>query len=196
VKSTVLALGLLSLLLMGRPAKADVATYEGLSSGAPIPNGYAGLNWNNFSALDTTGFEPSGYVNGVVSGTSVAYNGYGDPAAFSDSAFTLNSAYFTAAWNDGLNILVQGYLNSTLVNSVDFTVNTSGPTLETFNWLVDDVVFSSSGGTPHGYGGGGEHFAMDDLTFNAAVPEPSAIILLAIMLGMVGLMFRVVRKQI
>jgi hypothetical protein len=83
----------------------------------------------------------SGYVNGVVSGTEVAFTPYGDPAAFSGSPFTFNSAYFTAAWYDGLDIHVDGYLASTLVYSTDFIVNTvGGSKFETFNcWLMTSI---------------------------------------------------------
>jgi hypothetical protein len=87
--------------------------------------------------------DPRGFVNGAVSGTNVAFNLNAEPAAFSGSAFTFNSAYSTGAWNDGLNIHVEGYLASTLVHSIDFTVDATGPTLEIFNWVVDDVHFSS-----------------------------------------------------
>jgi hypothetical protein len=187
-----------TLLLTIRPARADI-TFDDLPSapyGAPITNGYAGLSWSNFYVLDTAAYQPSGYVNGVVSGTNVAYNGNGSAAAISDGAFTLNSAYFTAAWNDGLNVAVQGFLNGNLAHSLAFTVGTSGPTLVTFNWLVDAVTFSSSGGSDNrAYGGSGTHFAMDNLRINEAVPEPSAILLLTTMLALVGCTFRFSLKR-
>jgi hypothetical protein len=128
--------------------------------GTAIANGYHGLNWSNFYVLNTADYSGSvgenGYTNGTVSGTNVAYNGYGSPASFSGSNFTFNSAYFTAAWNNGLKIVVTGYEDSSPIDSLSFLVNPTGPTLETFNWSgIDEVGFSSSGGTSAGYDGGG-----------------------------------------
>jgi PEP-CTERM motif len=178
------ALGL-CMVIAPAAARAATITFDDLSgSENPVPNGYGGLNWGNFYYLnaDTYG-TPSGYQNGTVSHPNVAYNAFGSPANFSSATpFTLNSAYFTGAWNDGLMIEAQGFLGGSLVHDVIFTVNTSGPTLEKFNWTnVDNVNFISSGGTPHGYSGAGEHFAMDNLTINeAVVPEPASLTLLGL----------------
>src|SRR4051812_12856297 len=148
------------------------ATYEG-----PIPDGYHGLHWQNFWALDTSLLtNPSGYLNGVVSLNNVAFNGGGNSALFSTGTFDLNSAYLGAAWNDGLHVEVQGFTGSTLVYDNTYTVNTAGSTLINFNYLgVDSVKFISSGGTSHGYLGSGTHFLIDNLVIT--VPEPSAIAL-------------------
>jgi hypothetical protein len=83
-------------------ASAGVTTFEGATSGPPpIPNGFRGFNFTNIYAdanAPTTGY---GYAAGCVSPTTVAYNGFGDPAEFSVSngtKFDLNSVYMTAAW--------------------------------------------------------------------------------------------------
>jgi outer membrane autotransporter protein len=151
------------------------------AGGTLINNGYSGLNWNNFYTVDatTTTYRPSGYVNGVVSPNSVAFNGYGNPASFSvtTGAFTLVSGYFTGAWNNGLTIEVTGLSHGQVVDSTSFVVNTSGPTLETFNWSgIDTVELVSSGGTlnPAFSGvGAGEHFALDNLTLNFGPAVPT-----------------------
>jgi hypothetical protein len=152
------------------------------SGGIPIPNLYAGLQWNNFNVLNTTDpvYNPSGYLNGLISPRNVAYNAGGSPALFSSGGtFDLNSAYLTGAWNDGLNVEVQGFIGATLAYDHTYVIDSTAPTLIHFNYLgVTSVTFISSGGIPHpGYHGAGTHFAMDDLTLNV-VPEPSAALLL------------------
>src|SRR5450759_5191388 len=145
----------LSLAFCSMAASAHVFTFDDLSASATgtwIPNGYAGLNWSNFAVVNAPAYTilvgPNGYQNGLVSGTNVAFNSGGTEAITSGGVFTFNSAYFTAAWNDGLTISLTGYNGGSLVDSTSFVVNTSGPTLETLNWSnVDQVVFDSSGGT-------------------------------------------------
>ena len=77
--------------------------------GTPIGNGYGGLNWNNWYVLDTSiyGNGVNGYAHGLVSSPNVAYNSFGGPATFSaaSGAFTLDSFYLTAAWNNNLGAL-------------------------------------------------------------------------------------------
>jgi hypothetical protein len=166
-------------------ASAETLTFEGFSNMNPVPSGYGGLNWNNFSVLSDT--STSGYLNGIVSGTSVAYNSWANPASISSTtAFTLNSAFFTGAWNNGLTIHVTG--SGATNYSADIVVNTTSPTNYVFNWTgLTSVNFSSSGGTPAGYSGSGAHFAMDNMTINvAAVPEPETYALLLAGLGIIG----------
>lgn len=147
-----------------------------------IPPGYHGLNWANFYFANTAVLPPSGYVNGVVSGTWVAFNANGTPADLlqGSSPFTLNSGYFTAAWNDGLTLNVTGYVGGIATDFASFILNTSGPQLLTFDWTnLDDVFFVTSGGTNAGYIGTGTQFALDNLTVDqpVTVPEPASMTL-------------------
>ncbi len=159
-------------------APATTLTFDDLAlsstTGTVVPNGYGGLDWTNFFYLSELP-SPSGYLNGMVSPPSVAVNGYGQQASLSGFPFTFNSVYFTAAWNNGLDIQVLGYLDGVQVDSANFIVNTAGPTLENFNWQnVDTVTFTSSGGTQApGFAGGGTQFVVDDFTFNFVPPAPS-----------------------
>ena len=156
------------------------------------------FSWNNFDVLNTSTFQPSGYVNGTVSGDYVAYNMWGNPASLSSfSSFVFNGAYFTGAWNNGLGITVNGFLNGVQTLSETFQVNTDAPLWKSFGWTVDSLTFSTAGGVDAGLGGGGTHFAMDNFTYNevlSPVPEPETYAMLAVGLGLMGAFARR-RKQ-
>jgi len=134
-----------------------------------VPNGYGGLNWNNFETLDgiTYSGNPSGYLAGMVSISNVVFNADpGSPSSItSANPFNLFSAYLTAAWNDNLQLEAKGYTNGVLIYDNTYTLSATNPTLINFNFLgVTEVDFTSSGGTPHsGYSGGGTYFAMDNV---------------------------------
>lgn len=175
-------------------ASAQTITFDDISVSnfESISNGYAGFNWDNFGVENSTSNPGTGYDYGTVSGTNVAFNMWGETSAFSSqsSPFTFNSAYFTGAWNDGLSIQVDAFLAGALVNTMTFVVNSTGPTLEIFNWSnIDRLTFTSSGGTSAQYGGVGPHFAMDDMVVNEVVtpvPEPSTYAMMLVGLGLVG----------
>ncbi len=182
-------------LTVGTPAWAEMITFGNVSNdGSPIPisNGYAGLNWSNFylvNAVDLlSDIGPTGYSNGIVASPNVVYDGFGTIAETSASApFTFNSGYFTGAWCNDLNITVIGLLNGASLDTTTFTVNSTSPTLETFNWSgINEVEFVPLGGVRGNYSGSGTEFVMDDVTVNASytstaiVPSPSS---LACMLG-------------
>src|SRR5438067_1487916 len=122
-------------------AKADLINFDDfpVSGGnlKVIPNGYHGLAWSDFEVLNAKEAfaPPNGYIKGMVSPNNVAYNGGGLPASLSDGIFAFNSAYFTAAWRNGLTISIIGKLGGVTVDSTSFDVNTSGPTFKTFNWV-------------------------------------------------------------
>jgi hypothetical protein len=190
MKMVVLPFGLALMLCVFGVANAVVVTFDDLPGDeTQIPTGYNGFTWNNFHDLDGVHYasNPSGYGNGVISPNNVAYNSFGDAASITGPLFTFNSAYFTGAWNDGLNIEITGRLSGTTLFDQTIVVDSTGPTLFSPNWAgIDELDFFSSGGTSHGYisGGSGEHFAMDNFTYNA-VPEPTTMLLVGS--GLLGL---------
>jgi hypothetical protein len=164
-------------------AKALTVNFDDLPEAvAPISNGHAGLDWNNFYAFNHEANGPgvTGYENGRVSRQNVAFNAYGTPAEISSSGtFTFNSTYLTGAWNNGLNILVEGFQGGNSLFTRLVTVDSTSPTLFTFDWVgIDRLRFTSSGGVDAGYGGIGNHFAMDNFSFNKSittVPTPALL---------------------
>lgn len=176
---------------LSAPASAVTLTFDDVPTFTDVGAGYNGFDFSNFFALDTTQYGPSGYVNGMISLNNVLYNAYGDPAAISSpTAFQMTSAYLTGAWNDGLTVQVDGYKNNALIYTQNFIVDTAGPSFVHFNnALVDNVIFSSFGGTQGVYEGGGNHFAMDNLTIgetSGAVPEPASWALMVTGFGLMG----------
>jgi hypothetical protein len=173
-------------------AIADVLTFDDVSttsSVVTIPNGYGGFDWGNFFVIKDTFHPGSGYDKGTVSGDYTAFNGYGNQSLVRNGVFDFNSTYLTAAWNNGLGITAEGLSGGSLLYSSTVTVDTTGPTLFTFNFVgIDELRFTSFGGTNAGLGGGGTHFVMDNFTFNevAQNPEPSTWMLLST--GLVGLL--------
>jgi hypothetical protein len=171
----------------------DVATPGGLAHLST----YGGLNWDNTGVINTTLFPyASGYQNADTSGTNVAYNEFASVAAASKgSTFDFIGANFTAAWNEGLQLTVDGWLGGSKVAGLTrtITLNTSGPTsVYDFNFTgIDKLTFTSTGGTHNtvafgvanpSYGVGGTHFAMDDFQYTTPAPEPSSMVL-----GLMGL---------
>jgi MYXO-CTERM domain-containing protein len=167
-------------------ASATVLDFEGLADFAKIPDGYGGFNWSEFFwSLDAFHYElnPSGYGNGLVSGSNVAFSAYASVIGFglTSGTFTLNGLYLTGAWNNGLNVDIVGYRLGSIVRSTTVIVDATGPTHVVLNWSgLDWVGFQSYGGVRAGYNGTGTHFALDDLDVEvegAPVPEPFTVAL-------------------
>lgn len=178
-------------------ATGAVLTFDDISTDeiGIIPDGYGGLYWDEMGYIDGESIHPgSGYENGTVSGDYVAYNKSALLATVTEpdvnTLFDFNGAYFAGAWNNGLNIHIRGFRNGGVLYDTTILVDATGPT-----WLqadftgIDQLVLDSFGGTDAGFNGSGEHFAMDNFTYNetAPVPEPSTMMLLGVgLLGLVG----------
>lgn len=177
-------------------AHANLITFDDVS-GSVLPAGYDGVNWTNFYELDNTysGYAGTGYRNGAVSGTHVAFNSGGAAASISATSalgFDLTDAFFAGAWNDNLNILANATFENGTHASKSFHVSTTGSTDEFFNWVdLSSVTFISSGGTPKpGLHGAGTQFVLDNVNTTAAVPEPANLALMLAGVGLLGVMAR------
>jgi hypothetical protein len=132
-----------------------VLTFDELSPGSndawvPVGNGYGGLQWNNFGAINGL-LRPAneGYHAGVVSASNVAFNLYGDPASiYSVVPFDFKSAYLTAAINLPdwtIQLAVQGFVGTTLVYDRTVVVSNNSPAWIEFNYRgVNQVRFVPS----------------------------------------------------
>jgi hypothetical protein len=143
----------------------DIIGYP-LTEDNSIPNGYAGLNWNSFGVINAINYpiNPSGYSNGIISSPNDTYNDFGNPCSITalttNDTFNLNSGYFTAAWNNNLNLNVIAYdVSNNILYQNNYTLQTSAPLLITFNWTnIYQVTFNSSGGTNAGLNSNGTYF--------------------------------------
>jgi hypothetical protein len=179
-----------SALLFAARAQATVIDFDELAetpNGIQIPNGYGGFNWNNFYELDGITASSSGYLPGTVSQPNVAFNWFANPASLSlanGGQFNFSGAYLTAAWNDGLQVGVQGFRRNSLVYDMTVSPSATSPAFFPFNYQnIDSLAFNSFGGSHHdGYRLFGAQFVMDNFTYTLA-PEPSSIAL-AIIAGL------------
>lgn len=191
-KLVTIRLATLVCLGIAQVASASMLSFDDITSDATfyylIPNGYGGFNWDNFYIIseNNPSIIGSGHDNGCVSPHYTAFNGYSTPAIVSDDLFDFDGAYLTAAWNNGLNIDVQGFLAGNQIYSSTVVVGPFSPTWFDFNYAgIDQLRFNSHGGTNAGFGWSGEDFVMDNFTYSV-VPVPGAILLGILGLGTAG----------
>lgn len=135
--------------------------------GSDTPLNYKGYQWSYFGIYQGVNTIPSGFYQGAVSPKNVAFNNLGQVAYIKNTtSFNLTSAYMTAAWNDNLQLTVEGYLSDKKIYSKVYTLSASSPTLVNFNFNgVDKVSFAATGGTQHsGYQQAGSQFAIDNVS--------------------------------
>ncbi len=174
--------------------------FEGVTTGgtSTVPGSYLDLNWSNVSVsteqyLIDIGLSENGYGDVLNSGMYFGFNGWGDTASFNDPIqdFDFQSGYFSAAWNNDLNLLITSYDdgvevgNATIVldpnkvylNFAEGTAEGADSAVFTGRFTsVDTIRISASGGTSAGLDGGGTHVAFDDLTLAYTVPGDGDLI--------------------
>jgi hypothetical protein len=166
-------------------AKGDLITFDDLPpltplASDPIPNGYHGFTWSNFQYINGLSYTNTGYYNGVVSPSNVAFDPGGSPAYLSSvNTFSVQSMDLTAAWNNNLQMDIYGFTNAGIDHATEI-LNVNGPTLVTLNWSnLTELYFSPSGGVNGGYADTGTHFVLDNLQVtSSATPEPATLTLL------------------
>lgn len=154
-------------------AHAEILTFDSYSgNGAPIADGYGGLNWTGFGAL-------SNFSYGVhsVSGSEYAYGyccGSNDKISVATGTFDLINGYFSEIGTINTSYILTGYLGATALYHQTLSLGAT-PTLVTLNFIgIDSVVF-----TPSNSG----NLVFDDLQVTtAAVPEPATISLIGLAL--------------
>lgn len=168
--------------------------YPGNEDHGLIGSGYFGSNINQSPSWHwvTSGYRPlTGYDYGTIGKVS-SFSAYGNDLwleTTDGSTFDFVGCYLTAAWNEGLNILVTGLLDGTDMFSELVVVDPYSPTWFSLNFTgIDELIFSSSGGTNADLGGSGGHFVGDNHTFGQPIPEPATMILLGSgLLGLAGI---------
>lgn len=110
-----------------RPIDFELAVQAGIGK---IPNGYAGMDWDNFVAVDNAFYQGEGYVNGTVSGRMVTYNGSGHPAEVShEEGFDLLGCHLTLGWirSEGEVLIVEAFQGDALVAVDRVELSALGP---------------------------------------------------------------------
>jgi hypothetical protein len=151
-------------------------TFDGIDDPAfgvtALPDGYAGMNWDNFYAINTSSVtQHSGYHYGIHSGDSTGFNGSGDLATMTTARndFSLKKGFFTAALNTGLVVDVYAYRDGVQVAHKvilpDYDHSMKVKFGHNFRH-IDTITIDGTGGTdadPGDDGGPGEQVAIDDL---------------------------------
>jgi hypothetical protein len=188
---TILALG-----LGCSTAQAAVITFDDLpaTDTDAIQNGYHGFNWgDNFMTsvayIHKDTLPGTGFANGVVSGDYAAFNNFATTSTITSDLFTFNGAYLTAAWNEGLLVEVTGFLNNLALFTKTVTLGTQQAQWFDFNFIgINQLSFRAWGGTPGNPNEGGEHFVMDNFTYNQATSVSESSPLALLILGMTGIL--------
>ena len=179
--------------------KFDDLTVDSSINYGEIPAGYGGFIWGiedgspavslDFQITNQVWLQGPTYGNSwnVPSIENVAYNYYGGtPVIISAlTPFTFNSAAFVSwgAENEYIStsarkIKIEGYLDSTFVK--DITVNLTADEFKTIyaNFIgINKLII-----TAFGENADETRWLMDDLTYNAPVPEPMTLTLFGIAL--------------
>lgn len=177
-------------LLVATPANAVVIGFDDLAAGTQVvPEYYHGLKWANANIINKNQYPSSGYSVGTVSGTYAAWGGTSsnNPTTISseDDPFSFISGYFTAAWEEGVQLLIEGFSDDD--NIADYTttltLSKSAPLFFEANWVdLRELRLTTT------RSGGRHTFVIDDLSIGKAapveVPEPLSLALVGA--GLIG----------
>ncbi|ODT64392.1 MAG: hypothetical protein ABS77_00670 [Phenylobacterium sp. SCN 69-14] len=198
MKAIVAALALGAAAFAAGSACADVITFDDRGHAVQALGHYEGFDWSNISTVGPkkVGLGNTGYGKGVVSPKNVAFNDYGlkqSSVSVATGTFTFESAYFTAAWIDGLKLTIVGLADGVQKYKQTLTLNTKGPQLFQADWAgVDKLTFETY---INDCTDKGRQFVMDNFKFVSGVPEPSTWALMIAGFGGVGVMIRADRRR-
>jgi hypothetical protein len=180
--------------------QAAVITFDDLPATdlGSIHDGYNGFDWGdsymtNVAYAHKDAIPGTGFETGVVSGSYAAFNFLATTSVINTTGggqFDFNGAYLTAAWHNGLNIEITGFLNNLALFTQTIVVNTNAAQWFDFNFFgINSLSLHAWGGTSIDPLNGGEFFVLDNFTYNetTSVPESSPLILL--LLGIAGILF-------
>jgi|SRR5215469_12499462 len=173
-----------------RESKADtVLTFDDLTGDGQVPNGYAGINWNDQWAY----YDNSQPPYNPESGNERIYNLTSTGDRPEDAFFNFTSpVVFKGAYFAGFDITTVNfnlYDGASLVWTSAGINPTATPTFLSSNYsgpvTAVDVHDTGSSGTF-------DFYVMDNVTFagTTAAPEPSAIVPLCGLLALIGLAVR------
>ena len=95
-----------------------------------LPNGYAGLDWWSWVAVQNRMYNGEGYLNGTVSGDVAIYNSSGHPARISrQRPFDFVGGFFTVAWSqaEGEMLRIRAWRNDRLLHEDSVPLSALGP---------------------------------------------------------------------
>jgi hypothetical protein len=168
----------------------NITSAGGYTNEVAVTNGYGGLNWSGFDAVNAylfnNKYSNTGVRNGMVSSSNVVCNAFGGLATISSAGdFTVSNVDLSSCWLTGMSIGIKGYNGASLIDSTTIVVNTTAPTLLNLDWQnISSMTFTAFGGSNAGLGSTMETFVMDNLSVSV-VPEPSAFLLVSV--GLVAL---------
>lgn len=178
-------------LILVCPAGATLVTFDDITpqdvqyTGGQIPQGYAGLGWNNFNWGQSSGNGSAGSW-----GQSCITSGL--------QPFTFNGAYLRGDPNTEVEVRGVGL---GVILYTDIVVLNSESTWVAFNYVgINSVFFAAPGQFGNPIGSTGLHFSMDNLVINestAAVPEPGTWLAGALLLPalIAGTLWRLCRTS-
>ena len=171
--------------------QAAVITFDDLPETdiGSISAGYSSFNWGdsfltNVAYAHKDAIPGTGFETGVVSGNYAAFNFLATTSVINTiggELFDFNGAYLTAAWHDGLNIEITGFLDNLALFTQTIVVNTNAAQWFDFDFAgINSLSLRAWGGVSIDPNNGGEFFVMDNFTYNesTSVPESSPLILL------------------
>lgn len=203
ILSLLLSLGLTT----AAQTQAAVITFDDLPATEldAVPENYQGFIWGesfftNVSYIHKDTIPDSGYANGVVSGDYAAFNFLATTSLIKTSGgeqFDFNGAYFTAAWNEGLNIEVTGFLDNLALFTQTIMVGTQQAQWFDFNFLgINTLSLRAWGGIAQDGSLGNDFYVMDNFTINEAVAVSESSSLALLLLGLAGVVLgRRAQKQ-